>query len=460
LPAEDSPAEPLPPFRILAPTAILGYGFPLDSFARGMDCRPDLIAVDAGSADPGPWYLGSGKSFTDRAAVKRDLGVMLGAAVRQGIPLIIGTAGGSGAAPHLDWTTDIVKEVAAEQSLSFRLGTIAADIPQQVVHEALARGHIEALQGAPALHSESVETSNTIVAQMGVEPVQHALQQGCQVIVAGRAYDPAVFAALPMLQGYDAGLCLHLGKILECAAIAASPGSGADCALGILEKDRFVLQPLDDRRVFTPTSVAAHTLYEKSDPRLLPGPGGELDLSEVNFKDIGDGRVAVSGSRFVPSRPYRVKLEGTRLCGYRSVCVAGVRDPIMIRDIDSILQQVRAQVRAMLDTGAGSADVHCHLYGRNGVMGEREPQRAQPSHELGIVIEAVAASAEQADTLCSLTRSTLMHYGYEGRIATAGNLAFPFSPSDMRAGAVYEFSLYHLMQADPLALFPLSVEDL
>ena len=69
-------------------------------------------------------------------------------------------------------------------------------------------------------------------------------------------------------------------------------------------------------------------------------------------------------------------------------------------------------------------------------------------------------SPETADTLCSLARSTLLHFGYEGRIATAGNLAFPFSPSDLRAGEVYEFSLYHLLETDPLALFPLTVEEL
>jgi hypothetical protein len=46
-----------------------------------------------------------------------------------------------------------------------------------------------------------------------------------------------------------------------------------------------------------------------------------------------------------------------------------------------------------------------------------------------------------------------LHYGYEGRIATAGNLAFPFSPSDIRMGEAYQFTLYHLMDSDPSAPF-------
>ena len=58
-------------YKVLSPTAILGYGFPEKSFKAGVERRPDCIAVDAGSTDPGPYYLGAGKSFTSRAAVKR-----------------------------------------------------------------------------------------------------------------------------------------------------------------------------------------------------------------------------------------------------------------------------------------------------------------------------------------------------------------------------------------------------
>ncbi len=85
--------------RVLSPTAILGYGFPEESFIEGMRRKPHVIAVDAGSTDPGPYYLGAGYSFTDRNAVKRDLAIMIPAALEAGIPVMIGTAGGSGARP-------------------------------------------------------------------------------------------------------------------------------------------------------------------------------------------------------------------------------------------------------------------------------------------------------------------------------------------------------------------------
>ena len=61
------------------------------------------------------------------------------------------------------------------------------------------------------------------------------------------------------------------------------------------------------------------------------------------------------------------------------------------------------------------------------------------------VCTAVAGSAdfvrEGEDSL------RFLRYGLDavtGNEATAGNLAFPFSPSDFAGGAVYEFALYHL----------------
>ena len=90
-------------------------------------------------------------------------------------------------------------------------------------------------------------------------------------------------------------------------------------------------------------------------------------------------------------------------------------------------------------------------------MGPLEPETKIKSHELGIVIEAVGSTPEAADSLCSITRSTLLHYGYPGRISTAGNLAFPFSPSDVRMGETFEFSVYHLMPVTGRTPFPVKV---
>jgi hypothetical protein len=169
--------------------------------------------------------------------------------------------------------------------------------------------------------------------------------------------------------------------------------------------------------------------------------------------------VQVSGTRFVPTPAHWLKLEGARCTGYRAACISGTRDPIMIRQIDSILAAVRGQVDRLLEGEPVRGALYTRVYGKNGVMGALEPLKDAAAHELGIVIEAIAPTQAQADSLCGLFRSTLLHYGYPGRISTAGNLAFPFSPSDMALGRVFEFGVYHLMESDPTAPFPVTVEE-
>ncbi len=446
--------------RILSPTAILGYGFPEESFKEGMKRKPHVIAVDAGSTDPGPYYLGAGISFTDRNAVKRDLQYMVNAAIENNIPLIIGTAGGCGADSHLQWTVDIIKEISKESELTFKLASISAEIKHELVKSKLKEGKIKPLEPAPQITEEDIDKTVRIVAQMGIEPYIKALNEGAQVIVAGRSYDPAVFASLAVKEGFDEGLATHIGKILECAAIAATPGSGSDCMFGYLRKDHFELEPLSPIRKCTTLSVAAHTLYEKSNPLSLPGPGGILDLTNTVFEQSKENTVVVRGSKFVKTNePFAVKLEGVKKVGYRTVSFAATRDPIMISKIDSIVNDVKEKVKSNFKNyGIKDFFLDFKIYGKNGVMGIFKELNFEPSAELGIIIEAVAETQELASTICSFARSTMLHFGYDGRKSTAGNLAFPFSPSDFKVGEVYEFSLYHLMEVDdPCEFFPIEI---
>jgi len=452
--------------KILSPTAILGYGFPMESWDEGMRREPDVIAVDAGSTDPGPYYLGAGVSFTDRDAVKRDLSIMIPAGLKAGIPVIIGTAGGSGAKPHLDWNTEIIKEIAHEQKLTFSLAVIPSDISKETVVKAFNKNSIHPLHPAPPLKRDDIDDAAHIVAQMGCEPIIKALEAGAQVILAGRAYDPAVFAALAVHKGYDRGLATHLGKILECAAIAATPGSGSDCMFGYIGEDYFRVEPLSPARKCTTLSVAAHTLYEKTNPYILPGPGGTLDLTKTEFIQESENCVRVSGSRFEPSEAYSLKLEGVKKVGCRTISFAAAADPVLISQIDEITPKVKARVADNFSE-LGDYFLDFKLYGRNipgrtgvmGIFGQSSTKTSENSAlELAIIIDAVAPTQEKANTICSFARSTLLHYGYPGRVSTAGNLAFPFSPSDIKMGDVYEFSIYHLIETDdPCKYFPIHI---
>ena len=448
--------------RILSPTAILGYGFPKKSFERGLEMEPDLIAVDAGSVDPGPYYLGEGVSFTDKTAVKRDLKIMLKAAQKINIPVIVGTAGGSGADPHLKWCTDIVKEIAKEEKLNFKLASIQAEQKKSEILEKFQSGKISPLFPVSELSQSEIEASTHIVAQMGVEPFIKALDMGAEVIIAGRAYDPSVFASYCIQQGFNPGLALHMGKIMECASIAADPGSGSDSMFAILKDDHFILEPLNKERKCTTTSVAAHTLYEKTDPYKLAGPGGIIDLSESEFEQIDERRVKVSGSKFIADKNYTLKLEAAKEVGYRTISIAGIRDSIMIKNLDHIINEVKASVIDNFDyLKKDEYQLLFKVYGKNAVMDNLEVKNDIKAHELGLVIEVVAESQELANTICSFARSTMLHYGYPDRVGTAGNLAFPYSPSDIKAGKVYEFSIHHLLKVEnPCELFSIEIDDI
>ena len=96
--------------KIVSLCGLLGYGYSEEALEIAFSEKVDYVGVDAGSTDPGPYYLGSGKSFTDRSAVKRDLSLALPKALSHKAPFIIGTAGGAGSNIHTDWLCDIISE--------------------------------------------------------------------------------------------------------------------------------------------------------------------------------------------------------------------------------------------------------------------------------------------------------------------------------------------------------------
>jgi hypothetical protein len=363
---------------------------------------------------------------------------MLRGGLDRGIPVVVGSAGGSGARAHMTWTRDILEELIREDERRVRVAYVHAELDKEFLKAELAAGRITPMRNVPALTDKAIDSATAIVAQMGAEPIIAALEAGAQVVIAGRAYDPACFAAWAIWKGFPAGLAWHLGKILECGALCAIPGSAGDAMLGTLRHDGFTVEPLNPARRCTETSVAAHTLYEKSHPYLLPGP------------------------EFVAARPYTVKLEGAELVAHRTVLMCGIRDPYLIAGLGAAEQAVVQRTREYFDRIPPSEyEIRFHHYGLDAVMGASEPQRdvATP-HEVGLIMEVVAPTQEIASTICAFARATLMHHHYPGRKATAGNLALPFAPSDVPLGPVYRFNVYHLLEvADARALFPVELVE-
>lgn len=435
--------------KILAPCGILGYGFPKESFLNGMAKKPDAIVVDAGSTDAGPHKLGQGVAIVSDEASRRDLELIITEAAKAGIPAIVGSAGGAGGRIHVERTLRIVASIMKEHALmDMKTAVIWADIPKPLILEKIREQKVEKLGNlVKELTEERLERSSGIVAQMGHEPIVKALEAGAKLIICGRAYDPSPFAAAAVYYGMPLSYGYHAGKILECAALCAVPGTTKDCMLGTIREDGFIIEPLSENRKCTPLSVAAHTFYEKEHPYLLHGPGVVMNLKDCRFEQYTENSVKVTGSQITEAPRYQVKLEGAIQVAYRTFVIAGVRDPMMISMLEEVEKLVEAQTREYFaDIASERYQIHFLNYGINAVMGEAEPLAEEKGHEVGVVFEAIADTQELANRICSTLRSTFLHYGYPGRKSTAGNLAFPFAPSDIPFGPVYEFSAYHLME--------------
>ena len=432
------------PLRILAASGQLGYGIPEAALQRGLARRPHLIGCDMGSIDPGPYYLGSGQMAAPAAMVYRDLELVLTAALGQGIPLIIGSAGTAGARPQLDATVAMVRAIAQAKGLRFLLTTVASDLAPELVLQALRAGQLQPIGPMTKLTEADILQCSHIVGQCGTETLARALREPTDVLIAGRACDTAVFAVLPEMLGYPTALCQHMAKIIECTSLCCNP-SARDAMLAELDQDGFTLESMNPLAHATPASVAAHALYEQANPFEVDEPTGTLLLQQAQYQALDAHRTQVSGAQWRPRPQATLKIEGAARVGERCVLLAGVADPSLLAALDNTLQVVEARVRQLVP---GDWALHPHIYGQGAVRPLPPAQHSQ--HEAGLVIEFIAPTAGLARTAAGVFKQNLLHHGFTGRLCSAGNLAFAFTPSELDAGTAYRFVLYHVMLAAPL----------
>lgn len=448
--------------RCLAASGQLGYGIPAAAFQNGLAAGPDMLGADMGSTDPGPHYLGSGQMATSGQGLQRDLELVFTAAHELGVPLVLGSAGTAGAGAQVDAVMAAVRELCRQRGLSLEAAVIRSDVPADALITGLRAGRVNPCGPAGSLSEDTVRRSSNLVAQMGVEPIQDALRHGAQVIVAGRACDTSIFAALPLLHGFDQGLSRHMAKLIECTSTCAEPG-GREAALGTIRSDHFVVESMDPAKRCTPMSVAAHALYEQSDPTIVVEPGGTVDLAQCSYDPVDDRRVRVAGSRWRAADAYTLKIEGAAPAGYRCISLNGIRDPRMLHATPDVIEHVRSIVHDVFDGRLHAQDysLQFRVYGRDAVLGAAEPLPWITGHEVLVLIDVVAATAEAAKSVAGVAKQYFLHVSYDGILCTSGNAAIPFSPDVVELGPTYEFSVYHLLEVDsPTALFDISYEQL
>jgi hypothetical protein len=441
--------------RIVCPNGHLGFApIKTGSFAIGCDSEPDLICADSGSCDVGPGSLGADTSSSPLAWQTQDLETMLLAARRLGVPMIVGSAGDTGSNSRVDLFVDIIRGLAAKHALDkFRIGYFHSEIAKDELRRRLDAGdEIAGLDGRTALDRATLDATGRVVAVAGIHPYVKLLDEGADVIIGGRSSDCAIFAAPAIRAGFPEGLAYFYGKVLECASFCAEPYGGKESVLGEITMDDVKVTAMLAEQRCTPASVASHAMYERANPFYEYFLGGYLDMSECRYEAYDERTCRITGPRYVPATEMRVKLEGAGKIGERYVGIVGVRDPYTIAHIDQVIAWARAQAAERF--GPAGYELHFTVYGRDAVLGPREPLRAAPGHELAVVVQGIAPTRELAEEVC-MTGTRQMFYARLPQVkGTAGGVAFILDEV-LPASPAYRWTLNHTMRvSDPLELFP------
>lgn len=376
-----------------------------------------------------------------------------------GVPLVIGTAGTSGADSAVDWLVEITKEIAAEMGTALKVAVLKSGQDQAKISAALRADRVKPLQPVIDISSELLDSCTNIVALAGAEQIQAALSSGADIVIAGRTTDTATIAALPLARGCHPGGAWHGAKIGECGALATtSPNSGT--ILIAFDEEGFTITPMGAEARATPYTVSAHMLYENSNPFQLYEPGGHLDVTNATYTAMDDRTVRVTGSEWVPDDTYTVKLEGSRSGGYQTVSLALVREPRYVENIREWVADIEAKCIAKATQRVNEPfTLELRLIGADATLG-RLDTAARIGTEVGVMGIVTAQSEATSREVAKILNPYLLHHPLTEQ-EEMPTFAFPFSPTEMGRGEIYEFCLNHVLELDdPMDAFKLDLLEI
>lgn len=439
------------PVVIMVPNGSLGAGASEEEMAYGIAKGAQVIATDAGSTDSGAAYLALGMSKNNRAAVKRDLTIMMRTASKAGIPIVVGTSGQAGGDLNLDWTRDIAVEVAGELGIRPKIALLYSEQSAETLKEKNAAGKIRPLPPMGPLDNATIDSCDHIVAAMGPEPFIAALEAGADIVLGGRTTDTAAICCFALMKGAPAGPSWHAGKIGECGGQASIKEIGGRGILLRIDADGFEVEALNDVNKCTPHSVSAHMLYENSDPFMLTEPGGVLDVTDARYEQVTPRVTRVTGSVW-KERPYTMKLEGASAGQYQTVMLVGIQDPVVLKDLDTFEERMTGalydRVRTTIGDAAGDFHISLRLYGWNAVSGEKVAEGTPAPREVCVLFVATADTQEMANQIAKACNPIFFHMYMPGHHGEMPSYGFAFSPADIPRGQLYEFRLNHVVECE------------
>lgn len=450
--------ENLRKLSVLVSTGNLGDNIiEKSSFYKGLKHNINYLAADAGTADAGPTFLGADMPHNPIKWEEHDIELLLVEGRRRNIPVIIGSCSTTGTDRCVDLYAEIVKSLSSKHKLTpFKMACIYSQINKDELERRLNSSFIEPLGAEKPLTSKDISITSNVTASMGVEQIIYALENGAQVILAGRCCDDAVIAAYPIYMGFHRGLSLHMGKSIECASLVCWPQMVKESVIGTITKNYFSIEPMHPGQRATPHSVAAHSMYERTNPFIQAVPGGILDMHNSRFTAETDRICRVYDSEFIPSTDgsYKVKLEGAGPVGFRVYHIVGIRDPFAIANIDLVLQDTRKKVSEIMSPRKEGEDYQLffHVYGKDAIMKEHELEKNINNHEVCIVIEAVASDEEVAGTVVKCAKFRFFYMSYPGqKNSSGGSVALLTDEPLYPRNKAYRWTIDHLLHLkDPL----------
>ena len=439
--------------RVLVPSGVLGLGFDADALARGVAAGPDVIAIDGGSTDSGPAYLGTGTSKYADSTVRAEWRALLAARREAGVPLVIGSVGTCGTDGQVDRMVALTDELAREAGETLRVATVRSEQTVDKLLEACDAGRVHALPGG-ALDADDepprsrVERCTHVVALAGAEPIAAALATGADVVIAGRCTDTALISALPLARGERAGAAWHAAKIAECGALCSTrPMTGT--VMVEIDAEGFTVRAFGRGARCTPyTVLGAHALRELGPARAArAGRAARRHARPVRRRRRRRG--ARDGLGLGARRPVHAQARGrarrgpTRSRRWCS-CASRATSPRIDEWCESLAARLDGLARAQAD--GGDYRIELRRIGVDATLGALEPARGAPV-EVGVLLLVTAATPALALDVARLANPHLLHHPLPGG-ESLPSFAFPYSPAETARGPVHEFCLDHVLRVD------------
>ena len=448
------------PIKVLVPSGVLGLGFDLEALYKGVKNNPDIISIDGGSTDSGPYSLGSGTSKYSRAAIKAEWKNLMIAREKANVPLVIGSCGTCGTNGMVDWMENITIELAEELNQNIKIAKLYCQQEKNFIKKKFQLSKIFPLNPAPMLNDQLIEEMTNIVALAGAEQIQECINTGAEIILAGRTTDTAIISALPLMKGANPGSSWHGAKVAECGALCTTnPTSGV--IMVEFDKTGFTVEPMSKNASCTSETVAAHMLYENADPYILHEPGGYMDVTYSNYYNIDNKKVRVEGAKWHSSKKYSVKLEGAKIAGYQASLLVLLRDKHYVVNVkkwtDKLSKFLKKEIYERMDIDTSEYSLEFRHIGLNSILGELEKNIRSPV-EVGVL--CLITSKNQISTeIAKLINPFLLHFPLSSN-EELPTFAFPFSPVHSDRGCVYEFALNHILELDnPMDAFQIEISE-